>query len=310
MTVTLRRIAEPADCDRLAELMSLLWPVTAHQVAERLCSFPPDAEKHYFLAVDEADYGAGMCFATHYPFEPKGLFWCRVVVDPRYRGQGVGAMLLSEVERVARAHGGLRLNADIREDDSASLAWCQRRGFAICRHAFESVLDLATYDEAPFLGALEQPGIRFFTLADQPGEQTLHKLYELVKVTSPDNPLFAVDQFPDYDQWVKLDMERADLAPDCVILAADGDRLVAMTSLSPTGEPETMTPDYTCVHPEYRGRGLALAVKVLGVRAARRHGAQYIRTNNDSTNAPMLAVNWKLGYKKLPGFFWITKALQ
>ena len=58
---------------------------------------------------------------------------------------------------------------------------------------------------------------------------------------------------------------------------------------------------FTGVERDYRGRGLAQALKLLAVRFAQHYGAAYIRTNNDSQNAPMLAVNRKLGYRPEPG---------
>jgi GNAT superfamily N-acetyltransferase len=63
----------------------------------------------------------------------------------------------------------------------------------------------------------------------------------------------------------------------------------------------------TGVDRPYRGRGLALALKLRTIRLARRYGAAYIRTHNDSENAPMLALNRKLGYQPEPGlqlFVW------
>jgi RimJ/RimL family protein N-acetyltransferase len=48
---------------------------------------------------------------------------------------------------------------------------------------------------------------------------------------------------------------------------------------------------------EYRGRGLALAVKLATTRWAAEHGITQISTDNDETNAPMLAINRRLGYK-------------
>ncbi|GCE09357.1 hypothetical protein KDAU_66860 [Dictyobacter aurantiacus] len=57
----------------------------------------------------------------------------------------------------------------------------------------------------------------------------------------------------------------------------------------------------TGVEPEYRGRGIALALKLLVIRCARKYGVAYLRTNNDSENVPMLTVNRKLGYLPVPG---------
>jgi len=38
-------------------------------------------------------------------------------------------------------------------------------------------------------------------------------------------------------------------------------------------------------------------------------GAAYLRTHNDSRNAPMLAVNQRYGYRPRPGQIWVAKAL-
>ena len=48
---------------------------------------------------------------------------------------------------------------------------------------------------------------------------------------------------------------------------------------------------------------------MLGIRCAKAFGAATIRTNNDSENAPMLAINRKLGYKPLPGKYLLHKQL-
>ena len=41
----------------------------------------------------------------------------------------------------------------------------------------------------------------------------------------------------------------------------------------------------------------------LAIRRAREYGAQAISTDNDSQNAPMLAINRMLGYQPEPGYY-------
>ena len=65
---------------------------------------------------------------------------------------------------------------------------------------------------------------------------------------------------------------------------------------------------HTGVFKEYRGRKIALALKLLATRYARLLGATFIRTNNDSQNAPILAINKKMGYTPEPGWFkWVKE---
>ena len=49
--------------------------------------------------------------------------------------------------------------------------------------------------------------------------------------------------------------------------------------------------------PHYRGRGLALAVKLASIHWAAANGVTLLVTTNDATNAPMLAINRRLGYE-------------
>ena len=57
------------------------------------------------------------------------------------------------------------------------------------------------------------------------------------------------------------------------------------------------------VEESHRGRGIAQALKVRGIMWAKIQSMPIIRTDNDSLNAPMLAVNRKLGYRPEVGFY-------
>ena len=67
---------------------------------------------------------------------------------------------------------------------------------------------------------------------------------------------------------------------------------------------------FTGVQRAYRGRGIALALKLLTIRCARSFSARYVRTHNDSENGPMLAINRKLGYQPEPGLYRVVRDLR
>jgi GNAT superfamily N-acetyltransferase len=67
---------------------------------------------------------------------------------------------------------------------------------------------------------------------------------------------------------------------------------------------------FTCTHPDYRGRGIARAVKLQSLAQAIELGIPSVRTGNDSENAPMLHINETLGYDPLPGYISLVKRVS
>lgn len=57
----------------------------------------------------------------------------------------------------------------------------------------------------------------------------------------------------------------------------------------------------TAVHPDYRGQGLGLAVKVTALDWAKARGFTQAYTYNHSVNTAMLAINRGLGYQPQAG---------
>jgi GNAT superfamily N-acetyltransferase len=58
--------------------------------------------------------------------------------------------------------------------------------------------------------------------------------------------------------------------------------------------------DMTAVRPAWRSRGVATALKRATIAWAIAHGLETLATCNDEANAPMRAVNARLGYRPMP----------
>ena len=63
----------------------------------------------------------------------------------------------------------------------------------------------------------------------------------------------------------------------------------------------------TATRREARGRGIALALKLRVAKYALELGYKTIRTDNDTRNAPMLAINDKLGFVRQPALISVVK---
>lgn len=247
---------------------------------------------------------------------PPGWWYMRVQTDPDQKGKGAATALFNHLESIARAGGAVEIESQVRGDDDTSFAWAERRGFRSDRLRTESVLDLTSFDASRFAGAVEKSaatGIRFemhYPILPE-SDEFLMRMYDMHAETFPEVPAF-VPPFPPYETWVKeFRGEGRPKGNVFSIFACDGDRIVGESSITlPELAEASAYTMYTAVRKAYRGRGLALALKLLTIEAAKARSVTRMRTNNDSDNPAMLAVNEKLGYVLVPGPRRIMKSLK
>ncbi|MFE4710023.1 GNAT family N-acetyltransferase [Paenibacillus sp. NPDC056722] len=322
MSITLRPLQLPEDYTGLAELLNTEWaePTTAEQLAE-------DDAKLYevgytykdelgllagydrtrYVAVNERNEILGYVNCWRAPWTEPGQLVNLMVVAEQHRRQGIGQKLLDLALEWGRQLGASTLVAQVWDDKPDSLNFAAHRGFEQERHIFQSVLDIAkvdweNLDEKSVILSLEQSGLRFTTLAEEPGEVSEQKLYELYKETAFDIPGYTGD-FPVIEEWRKWHLMVDGYAPEQVIIAADGDKYVGVSNVLHNQQTNGMYHEYTGVSRAYRGRKVGLGLKLKAIQLARRVRADYIRTDNDSTNAPILKINRRLGYAPLRGSY-------
>jgi GNAT superfamily N-acetyltransferase len=148
---------------------------------------------------------------------------------------------------------------------------------------------------------MEGQGIRLLTLADWADSAKFHRLHELDARTVQDIPhtlTIVPEAFEDFDRRAHA----PDRRHDRWWVACDGDVPAAMSYLKFPPVRGTVWTGYTCTHPDYRGRGIARAVKLQSLAQAAQLGVPIVCTDNDAENAPMLHINETLGYVRRPGF--------
>jgi len=264
------------------------------------------------VALDDNGALLGYCEAVHEAYMPDKQFYTWVGVDPSFRMSGVGEALWNALWEFLQSQNAHVLKSDVRDNDPFALDFAEQRGFSIDRHIFESVLDLASFDETPYLpviAALEARGVHFFSLADfNDTVENRHKLYELNNANVLDIPGMDDDAatYPEFEERVlKADWFRS----GGQLLAVDGDSWVGLAAVILTPETRSAYNAHTGVRRAYRGKKIAQALKVFAVRYARQNGALIMRTNNDSQNEAMLAINHKMGYVPQPGKYVLKRIL-
>ncbi len=239
-----------------------------------------------------------------------------VCCTPAERGHGYAAEMLAHVEEQARARGRHRLVSEVvwpydggaDGTGSADLAWAGRQGF-----------ELALVDVQRRL-ALPVPPDRLDALAAEAASH--HEGYQLRSFTGavPDDlvegwaalsamlmteaPMGEIDREEETADAAAIRAEEALLEQQgrvrlgTAALAPDGE-LVAYTDLVVTEhESERGYQWGTLVRPDHRGHRLGLAVKVANVRLLQETHPRIttVVTFNADVNAPMVAVNERLGF--------------
>jgi GNAT superfamily N-acetyltransferase len=94
--------------------------------------------------------------------------------------------------------------------------------------------------------------------------------------------------------WASLKLLQA--IPEAWFLAREGERIVGLSTLERvTGATHVAECGHTAVHPAYRGRGIAPALKLHAIAYARLHASRCIQTNRNASNEQMLQVNAAVG---------------
>ncbi|WP_159081867.1 GNAT family N-acetyltransferase [Paenibacillus sp. CAA11] len=321
------RNLRPEDYGAVAKLLNTILsePTTAEMLKDEEDKIPP-GKLHYseegmllgwdrpkWVVENEQDQIIAYAIAWRAPWAEPGELAFTLVVDPDRCSEGVGTALYNTIHHWAEEVRASRLVTSIRESDSRALTFAQQREYVQERHLFESVLDLSSFDGEPLYQSIEeakQKGIQFTTLAEEPGEPNERKLHELYEITSKDIPGYS-GSYPWFEEWKKWSIEQNGVRPEWIHIAKDGDRYIGVATLQQNEQTRAMYHEFTGVHPEYRGRHIALALKMLAIRTAQAYGVPYLRTHNDSLNGPMLRVNRDLlGFTGEPGLFKMVRELS
>lgn len=288
-------------------------PVT-HEIVERwFTQTGPGRITQRKVAVNSHDKVIGYSVVFHAPWSPDYHFYVWVGVDPAWRGQGIGTALAADAQTFLQEQQATHLTSEVLDNDPIALAFAQQRGFKMDRHHFASVLEIASFDETPYqavLPTLEANGIRFGSLADfQDSQEARRKLHELNTVTDQDIPGWEGPglSFAEFEHWV---CNSSWYRPEGQLIALDGDQWVGMCTIELRLETQSAYNVHTGVLRSHRGRKIALALKLAAIRYARAHSVQTLHTNNDSFNAPMLAINQKLSYRPQIGKYMLSGVMR
>lgn len=248
----------------------------------------------------------GSVFLRGWPGWP-GLM-LNVEVLPEHRRRGLGSELLGLALGVSGA-GNFAIRSTLVEADPDALAFALHRGFRENDRMFESILDVMAFRLEAFAAARQaaiDSGLQFASLREVDAPGLRRRLHRLANALDADVPSTDQAEEVSYQEWVGRWIEAPYSRSDLLVMALAGQEPVAVSAISVSSDGVAHNL-MTGVARSHRGRGLGLAIKVEALRRAKDAGLPSVRTENHWRNASMLAINERLGYRRLPGWIEVVR---
>lgn len=262
------------------------------------------AHLHVVVAEDAgAIVGAGRGALNTWTSTP-GSGTAMVMVHPEQRGRGIGGQLYARLEDHLRRHGARQVQGWALADEQAA-RWCERRGFTRGHEARFSRLDLTDTGALPPVPPTAE-GVSVASYA----EVGPRPVYAVDAAAMRDEPGDVSHDSVPYEEWLDDVWRRPETDHDASTVVLVGGAPAATTTVEADCETRRMWSGGTGTLREHRGKGLAKLAKSVALRRAAARGIAVAHTNNDATNAPMLAINEWLGYQPCAVDWSYVKALH
>jgi GNAT superfamily N-acetyltransferase len=225
--VTIRPFA-PEDYEAAVAVSNAVYAEYANTVEEWRYSDEHRDPKCYFARYvaerDGAIVAIGECGQNAGMFHPR-KFFIGVTVHPDWQGQGIGTSLYDHIADSLEPFSPLSFRSNTRDAWPHSLHFLAARGYEEQMRSWESRLDVAAFDLAPYVDAEEKAlasGIDFATYADLADDPDRHrKLYELDLALSQDVPHPEPMTPVSFDFYTARVFNDPDLLPDGWFVAVD-----------------------------------------------------------------------------------------
>ena len=264
-------------------------------------------DRRYAVELDGKPLGWLMLEHVVWPKNPERYAGVDAWLHPTLWSRGWLDEIFGVLERDAKELGAAVLTTNVRETAPDLHAALLERGYVETGRQRYWELDLQEHRERLLALAKEarddavRHGVRLMTLSDDQSPTLITDLHACYEETRHDMPSTVpwMELSPQlFQQWLDDPQKRRDR-----FWIARVDRTVAGMSLLayPPGEVGLVSTAWTGVGRGFRGRGLARALKLATLAQAIELGVTRVRTDNDSTNLPILHLNEALGYVEVPG---------
>jgi GNAT superfamily N-acetyltransferase len=293
------RPLQPADVAAAAELFSSVEPEfisTPDLLLHQLRSPLGRTHRKFWIAAEAGDVvGVAQGYLRSWSNDlDVGQIHLGVRADRRRHG--IGTALLETVEQHLVRHGAERLRVRA-ERGSIGVEFARARGYArrvVSEVLWSLELPGADTKELPALQrAKSDEGFELSRLSEhRDSARALFDFYGAAGGLVPGAPVT-------FDDWRTAILGNPTLDFEGSVVVTHEQQPVALAWLLVDWKRAKAENEWTATLPELRGRGLARLAKLATIRWAAESGVREIRTENDADNAPMIALNRRLGYREL-----------
>jgi GNAT superfamily N-acetyltransferase len=291
-TFTIRDAGE-ADYPFAAAIRALTNPdriISAEGMTVFMSGLPERARLASWLAEVDGD-AAGWALAMRAWSQPDDTIgMLDVVVHPDHQRFGIGGALAARAEAHCAAVGLTVVRASS-PDGPAVRALADRLGYRETNASSTSSVDPRTVTPLPV-----PPGVELVALGELDDPEPVFRLFlEVGRDVPGDESMESIT----LEDWAARFWHTLFADDECSLLALVGGVPAGLTMLRVDRPSHRAENNLTGVLREHRGRGLARLLKAHSLHRAARAGVTRAITDNDETNAAMLAVNRALGYRHL-----------
>ena len=307
------RALEDLDYPRLAEIDAAIdrdAASSADLLRERDAVREPRVRVLRLVAENESGDVVGYARLQHiwWNFNPRN-YVMRIQVDPSWQRRGVGSALFDRLLAELLDCAAALVRSETRDTQPAAIAFLEHRGFHEWRRRWESGLEVANADTTGVRAAdirAAASGVTVTTYASAQarfGDRLARDVWQLEDIIFRADPSNVSEgEGMSFERFVATELDWSEALPEAHFLAFMDDRLVGVSRLArDQNRAGTLDQAFTGTHPDFRGLGIAQALKLRTIDYARQHGYTEIRTSNDSTNAPMVHINTSIGFHRGPG---------
>lgn len=318
MKYTIRN-ATPADDVIIARILSSAdprRPVVPEQLAssrQKTLNSPLDLHLSQWLALVDGVPVGFLGIAQWAGWYHPDRYMLQLAVCPNYTQQGLGSVLADLAQKHLQEREARQAFAWAYEDAPHAVQFAEQRGFNESSREVTSMLKVSEFEWANWRHKLTLGTA--YTRLDYPqfvaqyGEQQALEAFTVTYNEGRFDQPHSIQPRPYTWQEVQQHLGHPSFFPEGIQLAVTATGEVAALSelWLDLADSSRLHTGLTTTRRQHRRQGIALALKLAGIRAAQQHGISHLYTDNDATNIGMLNINNKLGFMPQPAmieFIW------